>query len=112
MQLSKCRKPKFLLDERITEKNRSLSVRRRRESSPPGKTGSQGGGAETDSLRSVFSKKLTEAAGGRNAREPVGSRAQVGCGCPTGKGPGPGSLQGLARAAEKPPRQQTRGGAA
>lgn len=56
--------------------------------------------------------RLTQAAGSGKARAPGGLAAQVGCGCQTGFGPAPGSLQSLAHSARKPPSPQTGGGAA
>lgn len=115
MRLSKRRKLKFLRDERITVKNSRPSVRSRRERSPPGKAGSQGGGAArpASSARSS-SEANTEVAGVGKARAPVGSRAQVGCSCPPARGPhrevsraSPAQLGNHPgnRRAEEPPRE-------
>lgn len=106
------RKPKFLRDERITAKSSSPGAHRKRERSPPGKAGTQGGGAARQPAPLGLPGRLTQAAGSGKARAPGGLAAQVGCGCQTGFGPAPGSLQSLAHSARKPPSPQTGGGAA
>lgn len=89
------RKPKSLRDERITGKNSSPSVPRRRERSLPGEAASRGGGAASPSR----SARPEPRAAGRPERR-VGSRARVGCRPPTAEGPPPREVP---RASPAPP---------